>query len=200
MATLLELVSPDGVLHLVPDETKAKAAFCKAHGLRPAYVNLHVAGDASYKRETSGWAKLDLVKWLRHAPTGAIAAVVGKPKRFFDTRGSACERAGIQLADAMPFELRQFERLLAGELAELEGWVVLVAEPPALQTHACDSKCPTCSLLTSDLYHLLIARGGAHYVAWAPSSTQRQRLLPRKHTPTATSITRRQHQRMPDLQ
>ena len=41
----LMLMSPEGVLHLVPAAQKPKKVFCEAHGLRVAYLNLHLNDD-----------------------------------------------------------------------------------------------------------------------------------------------------------
>ncbi len=54
MATPHKLVSPDGVLHLVPREPKPFGEFCVAHGLRVAYLNYHIAGNERYKSH-GGW-------------------------------------------------------------------------------------------------------------------------------------------------
>ena len=104
-----KLVSPQGVLHLVPGDKKFKAAFCRAHDLRVDYMNSHIKGDPKY-RSHGGWQLLDMVQVLQHSD-GAHVAVVGKAKEFFDARGDACERAGLDRS-AMPFSLRQLQRLL----------------------------------------------------------------------------------------
>ena len=89
-----QLVSPTGVLHLVPSDNKGKKAFCDAHKLRPAYLNLHIRGPEEY-REHGGWQRLDKVRYLQQVSSGVIVVVVGKPKQFYDIRTDACERAGL---------------------------------------------------------------------------------------------------------
>jgi hypothetical protein len=51
------LVSPEGVLHLLPDVKKSKRALCDAHGpkMRVDYLNKHLAGDAKYAEHHAGW-------------------------------------------------------------------------------------------------------------------------------------------------
>lgn len=155
MAAVVKLVSPEGVLHIMPIERKPKKAFCEAHGLRVDYLNLHLAGDERYN-EHGGWQKLDKVKWLQNR-SGAIVIVVGKPKKFFDKREVACERAGLERG-AMDFSLRQFERLLDADDSSVEelpgGWRV-VEQPPLVQQLECSSVCSTCLCATADLYQLL---------------------------------------------
>ena len=64
MAGLLKVVSPEGILHFVLDETTAKGDFCRAHGLRPAYFNKYVIKAGT---ETNGWQLLENIKYLQHA-------------------------------------------------------------------------------------------------------------------------------------
>jgi hypothetical protein len=71
MAGLLKVVSPEGILHFVLDETTAKGDFCRAHGLRPAYFNKYVINAGT---ETNGWQLLENIKYLQHA-SGAIVVV-----------------------------------------------------------------------------------------------------------------------------
>ena len=156
-AAPLKLVSPEGVLHLVPSDKKAKKEFCDAHGLRVAYLNYHIAGNPQYT-EHGGWQRLDMVKCLQNA-SGAIVIVVGKPKQFFDKREVMCERAGLERS-AMDFSLRQFERLLDPEdssVEELDGWRV-VEQPPLVQQVECSSTCSTCLCAIADLNQLLNPR------------------------------------------
>ena len=63
-----KLVSPDGVLHLLPDEKRAKIDFVKAHGLKDKkYLQYHLDGKQD---ETYGWQLLEKVRWLQHRPSG----------------------------------------------------------------------------------------------------------------------------------
>ena len=118
-----QLVSPEGVLHLLPDDKRAKRMFCKAHQgkLRVAYLNNHLAGDEKYKKSHAGWQLLHMVKWLRNESSGAQVMVIGCGQSFFKApaRAAACERAGL-CSSAMSFdekEVRTFNRLLLGEVA-----------------------------------------------------------------------------------
>jgi hypothetical protein len=131
---LVEIVSPEGVLHFLPDAKKPKIAFAKAHGIKDKkYLEYCLLRQQD---ETYGWQLLNKVKWLLHLESGAIVVLVGKLKHFFDTRAAACERAGLD-SSAMPFEdhdsdRRQFERLFY--LDELPGWrVVNVRKCPDVQ-------------------------------------------------------------------
>ena len=92
MARQLKVVSPEGILHFVLDETTAKGNFCRAHGLRTDYFNLYVIRKGT---ETNGWQLLENIKYLQHVASGAIVVVVGKPKQFLDAREAACLRAGL---------------------------------------------------------------------------------------------------------
>ena len=157
----LKLVSPQGVLHLVPNEKHALIAFCKAHGLRKEYLMKHINSDVKYKTHHLGWSLLERVKWMQQPPSAAIVPVIGSAETFFDKRAFACERAGLAM-DAMPFaihELRQFNRLLDPEdsLVELHGWII-IEEPPLIKAAQCSSTCPTCLCKTADLFELLSAR------------------------------------------
>ena len=158
MARQLKVVSPEGILHFVLDETTAKGNFCRAHGLRTAYFNLYVISKGT---ETNGWQLLENIKYLQHVASGAIVVVVGKPKQFLDAREAACLRAGLA-SDAMPFrpdnasELRQFQRLLHKEdtVTEMSGWKC-IEEPPIVRTIMADVACTACGCLTDDLFQLL---------------------------------------------
>ena len=157
MAGLLKVVSPEGILHFVLDETTAKGDFCRAHGLRPAYFNKYVIKAGT---ETNGWQLLENIKYLQHA-SGAIVVVVGKPKQFLDAREAACLRAGLA-SDAMPFtpnntsELRQFERLLhpGNTVKEKSGWKCIEA-PPIVRTVMANVACAACGCSAVDLFLLL---------------------------------------------
>ena len=110
MAEVDAVVGLDGVLHLVPTQKKPRLAFSKAHGLRNEYF-IHML--EAVKTEHSGWVRLQKAQYLQHAPSGAIVVVAGQ-LGFYEYRGSACEHAGLT-SDAMPFSLRQFERLMDEE-------------------------------------------------------------------------------------
>ena len=43
-----KLVSPEGVLHLVPDDKRTKIDFSKAHDLRNEYLGKHIRGESKY--------------------------------------------------------------------------------------------------------------------------------------------------------
>jgi hypothetical protein len=156
MATVHQAVSPEGILHLVPDEQRPKKAFCDAHGLRVAYFNKYVVAKGT---ESGGWQLLAKVKYLQHVASRAIVVVVGKPKQFFDGRAAALAHAGLA-EEAMPFEeheLRQFERLLDLEdssVEEMAGWKP-IAEPPVVATLVADVACPKCACATANLNKLL---------------------------------------------
>jgi ferredoxin len=151
-----QLVSPEGVLHLVPSEDTAKKKFCDKHGLRVAYLNYHINGNEQYRVTHGGWTLLDRVSWLQQSSSGVIVVVVGKPKQFYNIREGHCERAGLA-RDAMPFSLRQLQRLLNPDddsVEELEGWTV-VEEPPLVRNIACWGTCTTCLCSVINLYELL---------------------------------------------
>ena len=67
-----QLVSPEGVLHLLPDDKRARRNFCKAHQakLRMEYLNKHLAGNEKYKSHAR-WQLLHKVKWLLQESSGA---------------------------------------------------------------------------------------------------------------------------------
>ena len=156
MASSHALVSPEGVLHMAPSEARPKKAFCDAHGLRPAYLNLHIAGDKRYKETHGGWCVLDRVKWLQQLSSGKIVVAVGLPKQFYDVREDLCERAGLERS-AMPFTLRQFERLLDPDdssVEELDGWRV-VPQLELVRDIKPTGTCTKCLCATVDLYQLL---------------------------------------------
>ena len=99
-----KVVQPPATLRFYPASMSARIEFCKAHGLRNEYLQDMVKLGRS---EHKGWQRLDKVRWLQHVKTGELVVVVGKPKYFIDT--VAKKRAD------MPFQLRCFERLLAGD-------------------------------------------------------------------------------------
>ena len=96
MARQLKVVSPEGILHFVLDETTAKGNFCRAHGLRTAYFNLYVISKGT---ETNGWQLLENIKYLQHVASGAIVVVVGKPKQFLNVWRTRMAAAPV---DVMP--------------------------------------------------------------------------------------------------
>ena len=151
------IVSPEGVLHVLPNHKKKKIAFCKAHGMTDKkYVENMLAGRQT---DSYGWQLLEKVRWLRQQLTGVIVPVVGKPKSFFDTRAAVCERAGLP-STAMPWadhEIRTFERLLdpASSTEEMGGGWKLLDAAPVTDTIQCSSTCATCLLSCVDLYSLL---------------------------------------------
>ena len=157
-----QLVSPEAVLHLLPDDKRVKRKFCKAHQgkLRVAYLNNHLAGDEKYKKSHAGWQLLHMVKWLGNESSGAQVMVIGFGQHFFKSpaRAAACERAGLS-SSAMCFdekEKRTFNRLLLGEVAEMNGWSVSV-EPPAVREipETAYVSCAVCGLLCVDLPKLI---------------------------------------------
>ena len=154
----LALVSPEGVLHLVPAENKAKAAFCEAHGLRVAYLNYHIAGNKKYDSGHGGWSLLHRVQWVQHT-SGAVVPVIGSPKHFFNNRAAICERAELD-ESAMPFaehEVRQFQRFLDPEdksVTVFYEWRV-VDMPVRVLEAECRSQCSVCLCPTANLFTLL---------------------------------------------
>ena len=56
MARQLKVVSPEGILQFVLNETTAKGNFCHAHGLRPAKYVIKAG------TESNGWQLLENIK------------------------------------------------------------------------------------------------------------------------------------------
>ena len=146
---------------MLPDDTLAKRNFCKAHQakLRVAYLNKHLAGNEKYKSH-AGWQLLHKVKWLLQESSGAQVMVIGCFESFFKApaRAAACERAGL-CSSAMSFdekEVRTFNRLLLGEVAEMNCWTLSV-EPTAVREIAETAyvSCAVCGLLCVDLPRLI---------------------------------------------
>ena len=87
-------MSPEGVLHLVPDVKRERLHFCKQHGgLRWEYIKKYSIDAGT---ESAGWQLLSNIRYLQQRATGAILVVVGTTKRFFDARAAACARAGLE--------------------------------------------------------------------------------------------------------
>lgn len=65
---LCRVVSPAGVLHLVPSNPKVTIEFCRAHGLRHDYTRNMMGLDKHHARDThEGWVVLGKNEvWLRH--------------------------------------------------------------------------------------------------------------------------------------
>jgi hypothetical protein len=91
-ASIHKLVSPEGVLHLLPLDDPSILSFTRAHGLKDKkYLMKHLHGEQD---ESYGWQLLAKVKWLKHS-SGVVIPVVGKATHTFDARAAVCERAGI---------------------------------------------------------------------------------------------------------
>ena len=99
------IVSPDGVLHVLPNVKRTKIAFCKAHGLRDKkYLESHLAGK---QLETYGWQLLDKVKCLKHVASGRVVLVVGKATIFLaDHATSRGHRYGSNCAQPQSTVMR----------------------------------------------------------------------------------------------
>ena len=104
-------MQPPYILRFVPRERKSLTAFTKQFGLRTTYLNDMLSGG---RQEHKHWQRLQTTRWLRHEKTGEYVIVVGGPKYFIDhvasTRGD------------MPFNLRNFEQLLAGDYCNGDGY------------------------------------------------------------------------------
>ena len=97
-----KLVSPEGVLHLLPLDDRSILSFTRAHGLKDKkYLMKHLHGEQD---ESYGWQLLAKVKWLKHS-SGVVVPVVGKATHFFDARAAVCERAGID-STLMPWDAK----------------------------------------------------------------------------------------------
>jgi len=95
-----KLVSPEGVLHLLPLDDRSILSFTKAHGLKDKkYLMKHLRGEQD---ESYGWQLLAKVKWLKHS-SGVVIPVVGKATHLLDARAAVCERAGID-GTLMPWD------------------------------------------------------------------------------------------------
>jgi hypothetical protein len=159
MEGLDAVVGLDGVLHLVPAQQHPRIAFSKAHGLRNEYFK-HMLD--AVKTEHLGWVRLEMARYLQHAPSGALVVVAGQ-LGFYENRGAACERAGLA-SDAMAFSLRQFDRLMDPEdtCVELDGWSE-VERPSVVRVEACKYACDAtaagkvCGCMSVNLFDLINA-------------------------------------------
>ena len=108
-------MQPPCFLRFVPRESKSLTAFTKQFGLRTTYLKDMLSGG---RQEHNHWQLLETTRWLMHEKTGEYVIVVGKPKYFIDhvarTRGD------------MPFNLRNFEQLLAGDYCNGDGFQLAV--------------------------------------------------------------------------
>ena len=134
-----KLVSPEGVLHLLPLDDRSILSFTKAHGLKDKkYLMKHLHGEQD---ESYGWQLLAKVKWLKHS-SGVVIPVVGKATHTFDARAAVCERAGID-STLMPWDAhknRTFRRLLDdtdSDVTVMHGWSLLHEPPPLVDSIAC---------------------------------------------------------------
>ena len=104
---VLLIVSPEGVLHSLADDKKARIAFCRAHrDVRNEYLQDHIDGR---RDQTNGWQLLAKVKWLRNSSLGVVVPIVGSERSFFSRRAAVCELAGLP-ASAMPWHDKQLRR------------------------------------------------------------------------------------------
>ena len=134
-----KLVSPEGVLHLLPLDDPSILSFTKAHGLKDKkYLMKHLRGEQD---ESYGWQLLAKVKWLKHS-SGVVIPVVGKATHLLDACAAVCERAGID-STLMPWDarsLRTFQRLLDdtdSDVTVMHGWSLLHEPPPLVDSIAC---------------------------------------------------------------
>ena len=80
-----KLVSPEGVLHLLPVDDRSILAFTKVHGIQDKkYLMKHLRGEQD---ESYGWQLLAKVKWLKHS-SGVVIPVIGKVAHTFDAKNS----------------------------------------------------------------------------------------------------------------
>ena len=102
-----KLVSPEGVLHLLPVDDRSILAFTKVHGIQDKkYLMKHLRGEQD---ESYGWQLLAKVKWLKHS-SGVVIPVIGKATNYFEARAAVCERAGID-STLMPWDARSHRTL-----------------------------------------------------------------------------------------
>ena len=107
MATMHKLVSPEGVLHLLPVDDRSILEFTKVHGIKDKkYLMNHLRGKQD---ESYGWQLLAKVKWLKHS-SGVVIPVIGKATNYFEARAAVCERAGID-STLMPWDARSHRTL-----------------------------------------------------------------------------------------
>ena len=154
MATMHKLVSPEGVLHLLPVDDRSILEFTKVHGIKDKkYLMNHLRGKQD---ESYGWQLLAKVKWLKHS-SGVVIPVIGKATNYFEARAAVCERAGID-STLMPWDARShrtLQRLLDekdSSVTVMDGWSLLLEPPPLVDSIACTSVCPICSLMTVNLF------------------------------------------------
>ena len=84
-----KLVSPEGVLHLLPVDDRSILAFTKVHGIQDKkYLMKHLRGEQdAVVRLVNGWQLLAKVKWLKHS-SGVVIPVIGKVAHTFDAKNS----------------------------------------------------------------------------------------------------------------
>ena len=126
---LCRLLSPTGVLFEVREEDLSR--WCLRHDLSSSNVRklcgLH-AGDGTIKHHEQHWVHYDAIKWLQNSaiaePLFTVGATTGRDagKLFLET--IACRRTD------MPFNRKQFSKLLAGELDVLPNDWRIVPPPP----------------------------------------------------------------------
>ena len=104
-------MQPPYFLRFVPNESRALTAFAKRFELRTTYLTDLLSGGS---QEHKHWQRLHSTRWLRHEKKGEYVIVVGKPKYFIDNVASARRD--------MPFNLRNFEQLLAGDYCNGDGY------------------------------------------------------------------------------
>ena len=100
--------SPEAVVHLVPDEKKAKKAVCEAHELRVGYLNYHIQGHKQYASDHQGWQAESEPRGhaIESEPTQAPENLDSAPARgcphhlrepFCYKAGESAENAGLGL-------------------------------------------------------------------------------------------------------
>ena len=82
-----KLVSPEGVLHLLPVDDRSILAFTKVHGIQDKKYLMNATFVESKMSRTAGSALLAKVKWLKHS-SGVVIPVIGKVAHTFDAKNS----------------------------------------------------------------------------------------------------------------
>ena len=106
---LLRVISPAGVLHVLPSDSTSTSKLCKAHDLRHAYFrNMADLDDHDARGETKGWIRLGDAIWLQHAGHGVILAATG-PEWLVKHCAAMCEGA-LLAPDALSIEYKSVQK------------------------------------------------------------------------------------------
>ena len=89
MARQLKVVSPEGILHFVLDETTAKGDFCRAHGLRPAAPHRKFFCCESDEKPGGYWWCASCSKCFHHACKAHAVKENGEP---IDGNNKVCKQ------------------------------------------------------------------------------------------------------------